>query len=130
MKPETTAQKVARGYLKAALWTATRPDGAAVQETHSLVDFDARAWRDAAREVSRFIAAPGVAEALTRADEFPTDYRAESLGVDLWLSRNGGRGFAGRHGLPVDVKDVLTRAALDLGGMKVAIGEQLSILPG
>lgn len=109
-------RKVATAYLRTALWAETDDDGEPLDAKYDLPDCLPETWEKAGNAVESFLAQPGVCEALMRADEFPAGYDLDSLGQDLWLTRNHhGTGFWDR-GLPDPVGAVLTDAAHALGG--------------
>lgn len=123
MPKQTLTQLAATAYVECALWAGTDDDGESLDANYSTADFDSGTFARAEAEVKKFLALPGVAEALCRADEFPAGYGIKQVGHDLWLTRNGhGAGFWDR-GLPEPVGDVLTNAARSMGEQYVVVGD-------
>ena len=95
----TWQDNATRAYLACALWTENLDE-------YTIDDFSADALDEAAYIIARFV------ERAAEADIDLTEYNAEQVGHDLWLTRNGhGTGFwdAGRG---YDRADAVTLTAM------------------
>ena len=117
-----TLERMTRAYLEAALWTETDDDDNPLDGTYTLGDFAPGVREAAEAAVKQFLGDP---RTLTVTGHPEFDFPAESLGHDLWLTRNGhGAGFWDREELkPHGWGDTLTKVASDMGEKYIYVGD-------
>jgi hypothetical protein len=103
------------GYIEAALWSSTSPEGSPLDDKYSAGDFAQEAIDKAVEESADFIRA-------NRADLLATSAPDDQHGHDFWLTRNHhGAGFWDRGYGPLG--DRLTKAAHGYGTSDVYVGD-------
>jgi len=107
-------------YLRAALWSSTDEDGDALDEEYKVSDIAPEAVRKAKHDVERF---------LRQAGPLLSGIAPDSVGHDLWLTRNGhGTGFWDRGYGPKG--DKLTDIAHKFGEQYMYVGDDGKVYLG
>lgn len=106
---------VLKGYLSAALWTATDDDGDNLDDKYKVSDIDKGSVNDAKRDIRKF---------LSSAKDLSFGKNDDSrIGHDLWLTANGhGAGFWDGD-YPDESEDELSKLAKKVGEKYMYVGD-------
>ena len=116
---------VVEGYVTAALWSSTDDDGAPLDKNFDETNIVAEAADKMRHDVERFLieAEDAIREAADKMEKPLNADFAESLGHDLWLSRNGhGAGFWDGD-WPEGPAEKLEEAAKSRGSSDLYVGD-------
>lgn len=109
-------RRIVDSYLETALWSEEDKEEL---QGKSIYDFSDKAREQAEEEIEWFI---------SNADDALNDIDNESIGHDLWLSRNGhGAGFFDR-GYDDDVEEILEHLSDVLGTIYIEVNESDKIV--
>ncbi len=100
---EHNIDNILSSYLESALWTEEDE----VEEEMTIFDFDDAAKEEARADIVKF---------MSEAEQYLDGITDESIGHDIWLTRNGhGAGFWDRGYYTPEVGEKLTEIAKSLG---------------
>ena len=117
------------GYIEAALWSSSDGDGMPLDEMYGVEDFAVATLESLREAVAEFYVANQDNLVLYLSSNKEIEIRGphrewQYAGHDLWLTGNHhGAGFWDRRGVSKAVGDALTKAAHELGGVDLYVGD-------